>query len=78
MKIQKNYRFDNDLEFCKLLDRYRKNKWVEEDTKTVNSRMIDDSIGVMPPKDDDIDVFYTCSTNKEWNIIAATIFLETC
>ena len=27
--------------------------------------MIDDSIGVVPPKEDDIDMFYLCSTNKK-------------
>ena len=36
--------------------------------------MIDDGICVMPPKDDDIDVFYACATNKERNVIATTIF----
>ena len=37
--------------------------------KTINLRMIDDSIGVMPPKYGDLDVFYACSTNKKRNWI---------
>ena len=37
-------------------------------------RIIDDSIGVMPSKDDDIDMYYACSINKEQNVIAAAIF----
>ena len=64
VKLQKNHRFENDLEFGESLDRYRKNEWTEEDNKKINSRMIDDSIGVMPPKDDDIYVFY-CKFNKQ-------------
>ena len=36
--------------------------------------MIDYSIGVMPPKDDDTDVLYLFLTNKERNIIATAIF----
>ena len=31
--------------------------------------MIIDGIGVIPPKSDDIDVFYACSKNKERNVI---------
>ena len=33
VKLKTNYRFDNDKEFGKLLDRYRKNEWTEEDIK---------------------------------------------
>ena len=62
------------LEFGEFLDRYSKNEWIEEDIKTINSRMVDDSIGVMLPKEDDIDMLYECSTNKERNVIATTIF----
>ena len=36
VKLQTNYRFDNDLEFGELLDRYRKNEWTKEDIKTIN------------------------------------------
>ena len=54
-----------------------KNGWSVEDIKTINSRMIDEYIGVIPPRNDDIDVFYVCSTNKE-HIVIATIFFEAC
>ena len=50
VKFQANHRFDNDLEFSKLMDRYTKNEWIEEDINTINSRIIDGSIGMIPPK----------------------------
>ena len=39
------------------MDRYTKIKWTEEDINTINPRMIDNSVGVIPPKNDDTDVF---------------------
>ena len=50
VKFQANHRFDNDLEFSKLMNRYTKNEWIEEDINTINSRIIDSSIGMIPPK----------------------------
>ena len=52
---------------------YRKNKWTEEDIKKINSRMINVSIGVMPSKDNDIDVMHASSTNKKRHVIATKI-----
>ena len=48
--------------------------WTEDDIKTINSRTIDASTGVMVPNNDDIDVSYACALNKERNVIATTIF----
>ena len=36
--------------------------------------MIDDDIGVMRPKIDDINMFHKCSTNKERNFVVTTMF----
>lgn len=36
--------------------------------------MNDDYMNMMPPKNDDMDVFYACPTNKEHNVIATILF----
>ena len=74
VKLKTNHRFDDDPEFGELLDRYRNDVWTEDDIKTINSRIIGASTGVMPPNNDDIDVSYACALNKERNVIATTIF----
>jgi len=61
-------------EFGELLDRYRNNAWTDDDIKTINSRLIDTSTGVMTPNNDDTYVSYACAFNKERNVIATTIF----
>ena len=76
VKLKTNHRFDDDIEFGKLLDRYRSDTWTEDDVKTINSRIIDASTGVMPPNNDDIDVCYACACSKERNFIATTIFQD--
>ena len=74
VKLKTNHRFEDDEEFGELLDRYRNDNWTEEDIKTIISRIIDASTGVMPPNNDDVDVTYACAYNKERNAIATTIF----
>ena len=76
VKLKINHRFDDDKEFGELLDRYRSDAWTEDDVKTINSRIIDVSTGVMPPNNDDIDVSYAYALNKERNVIATTIFQD--
>lgn len=57
-----------------MLDRYGKYEWTEEDIKTMHSRMIGEGIGVIPPNVDGINGIYECSTNKQRNVTATTIF----
>ena len=74
VKLKTNHRFEDDEEFGELLDRYRHDNWTEEDIKTIISRIIDASTGVMPPNNDDVDVTYACAYDKERNAIATAIF----
>ena len=74
VKLKTNHLCMDNEEFGELLDRYRNDNWTEEDIKTINSRMIDASTGVMPPNNDDVDVTYACAYIKERNAIATTIF----
>ena len=60
-----------------FFDIHRKNEWTEKDTKTINLNMIDDIIGVMPPKYNDIDIRYACST-KRMEYYCDYIFFKTC
>ena len=76
VKLKTNHRFDDDKEFGELLDRYRSDAWTDDDIKTINSRIIDVSTGVIPPNNDDVDVTYVCAYNKERNAIASTIFQD--
>ena len=76
VKVKNNHQCDDDKEFGELLDRYRSDAWTEDDIKTINSRIIDASICVMPPNNDNIYVSYACAFNKEWNVIATTIFQD--
>ena len=42
--------------------------------KSINSRLVNKSTGVMPLNNDDIDMCYACAINKEQNVVTTTIF----
>ena len=74
VKLQINHQFNNGHKFSNFLDKYRKNTWSEEDVKTINSRMIDERIGMVPPKNDNIDTFVHAQHIKDRIVLQSHFF----